>query len=200
MLMPKCTCRGVTLIELAVGLVILAIIMMAGMPSFGQWLQSSQIRTAAESIQNGLQKARTEAVQRNTSVQFELTSLAGGGGSVDWKISCVDPIDDLDGDDVADCPGAGMTPSEIQSRSSIEGTSNAVVASAQTSFVFNGVGRLVPVPAAAVDIDVTNPNGGACATKEDKAKPMRCMRVIVSTGGLVRLCDPVRDAPDPQAC
>ena len=200
MLILKRSCYGVTLIELAVGLVVLAIILMAGVPSFGQWLQNSQIRTAAESIQSGLQKARTEAVQRNTGIQFELTSVAGGGTAADWKISCVDPIDDLDGDGVADCPGEGMDPEVIQSRSATEGTLNAFVTSAQNTFVFNGVGRLIPVPLAAIEINISNPVGGECATGDDKAKPMRCLRVIVSTGGQVRLCDPLRAAPDPQAC
>ena len=139
-------------------------------------------------------------MQRNTGIQFELTSVAGGGTAADWKISCVDPIDDLDGDGVADCPGEGMDPEVIQSRSATEGTLNAFVTSAQNTFVFNGVGRLIPVPLAAIEINISNPVGGECATGDDKAKPMRCLRVIVSTGGQVRLCDPLRAAPDPQAC
>ncbi|MFZ4537510.1 GspH/FimT family pseudopilin [Propionivibrio sp.] len=196
MLTPQHTHRGVTLIELSVGLAIVAIIMVSGVPSFGKWLQSSQIRTAAEAIQNGLQKTRAEAVQRNTRVKFELTALADGGTGVDWKISCVTPI----ADGVADCPGTGVVPTEIQSRSATEGTRNAVVAvaPAQTEFVFNGMGRLVP--AAGIAIDITNPTGGACATLTDKTPPMRCMRVVVSTGGQVRMCDPARATPDPQAC
>ena len=49
-----------TLIEMLIGLVILGVLMALGVPSFFAWLQSTQVRNAAESIQNGLQLARAE--------------------------------------------------------------------------------------------------------------------------------------------
>ena len=188
--------RGVTLIEMIIGIVIVAVLLAAGMPNFFTWLQSTQIRNAAEAIQNGLQLARSEAVRRNTSVQFVLTSVAAAGTGSDWSISCVTPVADADGDGVAECPGAGVVPTSIQTRPAAEGSRNAVVAAGQSTFVFSGVGRLTPVPAAAIDIDISNPTGGACAT----AGPMRCMRVVVSTGGQVRMCDPALAATDPRGC
>lgn len=189
--------RGVTLIELIIGIAIVAVLLAMGMPSFSSWMQSTQIRNAAEAIQNGLQLARSESVRRNTSVQFVLTSVLGGGTASDWSVSCVTPMPDADGDGVADCPGTGMVPTEIQKHPAAEGSRNAVVAADQSTIVFSGVGRLTPVPAAAININISNPKGGACATA---AGPMRCLNVIVSTGGQVRMCDPALANTDPRGC
>ena len=54
--------RGVTLIELAIVLAVVALLYSQAAPSFAVWIKSAQIRTAAESMQNGLQLARAEAI------------------------------------------------------------------------------------------------------------------------------------------
>jgi type IV fimbrial biogenesis protein FimT len=63
---------GFSLIELMVGIAIFAITMTFGLSSYRVWTQNTKIRTAAESIQNGLQRARSEAVKLNTNVTFTL--------------------------------------------------------------------------------------------------------------------------------
>ena len=40
------------------------------MPSTGAWIRNSRLRTAAESISDGMQQARNEAVRRNQPVEF----------------------------------------------------------------------------------------------------------------------------------
>ena len=62
----KPTARGFSLIELIVVLAVLAILLAAGASNFSVWMTNSRIRTTAESIQNGLQMARAEAVRRKT--------------------------------------------------------------------------------------------------------------------------------------
>lgn len=182
MLACRACCRGVTLVELVIGLAIVGFLLIAGLPSFAGWLQKAQIRTAAEAIQNGLQLARMEAVRQNTLIQFVL-----GTGSA-WTVGCV--------------ATTGACPAVIQSRPA-EGSSNVVVtpSGGQTSIIFNGMGRLAPVaPAAtplAVDLDIANPTGGSCATS---GGPMRCLRVSVSTGGQIRMCDPALASTDPRGC
>ena len=68
---------------------------------------------------------------------------------------------------------------------------------------FNGLGRTVQpptAPAALTQINITNPNNGACKTSAGN-EPMRCLRITVNTGGTVRMCDPaVDDATDPRKC
>ena len=88
-------------------------------------------------------------------------------------------------------------PAAIQSRASAEGSLNAVVAAGQTVIAFNGTGRVTPVPTADINIDISNPAGGVCAAATG---PVRCLRVVVSRAGQVRLCDPARASTDPRGC
>lgn len=188
--------RGVSLIELMVAIAVFAILLVAGLPSFNTWMQNSQIRTTSEAIQNGLSLARGEAVRRNTTVRFQLTSTADNGCALsttvpNWVVSLDDPTSLC-----ATAASDVTTPRIIQMRTTAEGTRNAVVAASQSAVIFNGLGRVTPVPAANITIDVSNPTGGACAT----AGPMRCLRIVVSTAGQVRMCDPGFPTTDPQGC
>ena len=106
MLIARQRLRGFSLIELMVGLAILGVLLAAGAPSFRTWLNNTQIRNAAEAIQNGLQQARAAAVQRNSLVVFTL----GAGSS--WTVGCATAT--------ATCPAV------IESRSSQEGSVNAL--------------------------------------------------------------------------
>jgi type IV fimbrial biogenesis protein FimT len=182
--------RGFTLIELMIGIAILSMLLLFGLPGLGGWIQSSQIRNASESIQGGLQLARAEAVRRNTNVQFVMPSLVGGGVASDWTVTCVTPS--------TDCPGAGMAKTEIQQRAAAEGSPNAQVAAGQATIVFNGMGRVTPTPTADIVLNVTNPTGGTCAASSGT---MRCLRISVSAGGQVRMCDPALSlSTNPRGC
>ena len=187
-----------TMVEVMIGLAIVCLLFALGTPAFFSWIQNSQIRTSAESIQNGLHLARAEAVRRNTSVRFQLTStmtaacaLSTSGGN--WVVSQDSPAGACD-----TTPSDTVAPRIIQTRSTAEGSPNVAVAAGQSAIVFNGLGRVTPVPAGNIDIDVTNPVGGACATAGTDG--MRCLRIRVSTGGQIRMCNPILAATDPQGC
>ena len=60
------------MIEMMIGVALLGILFGLAAPNFKAWLMNSRIRNAAESIQNGLQRARAEAVAQNTNVEFVL--------------------------------------------------------------------------------------------------------------------------------
>src|SRR5262245_58381829 len=66
--------RGFTVIEVVIVITIAGLLLAAALPSAGTWIRNSRIRTAAESISTGLQKARNEAVRRNQNVGFYLVS------------------------------------------------------------------------------------------------------------------------------
>lgn len=165
---------GVTLIEVLVTLTVLAILLMVGLPAYKDWLQNTQIRTAAESVLNGLQLARGEAVKRNALVTF---ALSGNN----WAVT------------------VNSTGQTIQSRTGGEGSRNAVISvtpAGIASVTFNGVGRVSG--GSDVTFSVTNPvAGGACQTA---GGPMRCMNIVVLAGGQTRLCDPKLPPTDPQGC
>ncbi|MCR4297973.1 MAG: GspH/FimT family pseudopilin, partial [Gallionella sp.] len=169
---------GFSLIELMIGVVILAILMSLAVPSFQAWLQNTQIRNAAESIQNGLQRARAAAVGRNTDVEFVLTA----GSS--WTIRVV---------------SSGEV---IESRSGSEGSKSvsltaldAALASA-TTVTFNNLGSVkaanadASAPFTQVDLD------SSVLAPADSQE----LRVTIGFGGNVRMCDPNAPAGSPRAC
>lgn len=165
---------GFSLIELLIGIAILAILAGLAMPSFQAWLQNTQIRNAAESIQNGLQRARAEAVGRNTNVEFVL----GAGSS--WVVQLPDGTN-------------------IESRSSNEGSRDVAVAVTPlgaTTITFNNFGGVLAnnadasVPFTQVDFD-----SAVLAAAESQE-----LRVTIGFGGNVRMCDPNTSAPSPRAC
>lgn len=166
---------GMTLIEVLIGFALIGFLLTLGVPSFTAWMQNTQIRNASESIFNGLQLARANAVQRNKSVTF---TMAGPDSS--WAVTI-------------DSPSA-FEAATVQSRSGAEGTPNAVVATTSPTISFNGLGATNL--AAAATIQVTNPTGGTCG-----AGNMRCLNVTVSVGGQIKMCDPlVTTAGDSRKC
>ncbi|WP_083940970.1 GspH/FimT family pseudopilin [Pseudoduganella violaceinigra] len=192
--------EGVTLLELMVGVAVLAIALAMGLPSFGAWIRNTHNRTAAESIVNGLQLARAEAVRRNTLVRFDLTDA---GGKVEWKVGCVNVT--------AACPANIQTrPAAEGSVDARVGTSASVIPSpapagffntpvnpgtnAVAGISFNGLGR---VPDANVGNDITR----ADITHVSGVANAKRYVVLVSRGGLIRMCDPALDfSTNPQGC
>lgn len=171
----KRTERGVSLIEMMIGIVIMGILIAMAAPSFQDWIMNSRVRTAAESVKNGLQLARSDGVRRNLPVRWRLDNTSGG----DWSVFERD------------------TPANtIQTRTSNEGTTSAVVTSSQATIDFNGTGQVTPTPAAPIIIDVTNSTG----TCQSAGGEVRCLRILVSNGGQIRMCDPALAAGVAGAC
>lgn len=65
---------GFSLLELLVVITIIAILVALALPNYRTWIANTKVRSAAESIQNGLRTARNEAAQRGVNARFELTS------------------------------------------------------------------------------------------------------------------------------
>lgn len=180
------------MIELMITIAVVAVMMAIGLPNVSAWIQNTQLKTAAEGVVSGLQMARAEALRRNTSVRFHLVTtldsgckVAGAGAttSANWVVSLSDPAGKCDL-----APSETVEPLIVQKKSGAEGSLNAKV-KADTGFaVFNGLGRLT-AGANLTQIEITNPNGGDCQ-KPDGSGTMRCLTILVSNGGQVRMCDP----------
>jgi type IV fimbrial biogenesis protein FimT len=175
-LFSKTKLLGFSLVELMIGVAVLAIIMSIAFPSFNAMLKNSQIRNATESIQNGIQMARAEAVKRNTPVQFDLR-----GTNSAWTI-CVRPSP------AASCPVTDNA-TTIQSRAVDEGSSSNVTVTTTDAapFVFNSFGAMVsPVPVSSglvgVTVDLNTSTLSAAESRE--------LRVNIGAGGNIRMCDP----------
>ena len=70
---------GFSLIEIVVTMAVLGLILFAAVPSIGAWMDNTRIRNMADSLQNGLQTARGEAVRRNQDMSFWLVGLEDPG-------------------------------------------------------------------------------------------------------------------------
>ncbi|MGQ0512368.1 MAG: GspH/FimT family pseudopilin [Betaproteobacteria bacterium] len=191
--------RGFTLVEMAIGLAIFGVLLALALPNFTIFLQNSQIKNAAETTLSGLTLAKNDAIRRNATVRFQLmsdltASCAGSTTALNWVVS----LDDAAGlCDIA--PHDTNAPRMIQVKSAQEGSRNVTVTTVGGSLlVFNSLGR--PTTAGITQIDLKNPTGGACE-HEDANGTMRCLRVQVTTGGAIKLCDPkVTAATDPRRC
>ncbi|MBI3901542.1 MAG: GspH/FimT family pseudopilin [Nitrosomonadales bacterium] len=173
--------QGFSAIELMVGIVIVSILLALAAPSFSSWVSNNRIRAAGESMLNGLQLARSEAVRRNTQIQFVLGTDTG------WNVGCTTVT--------ADCPAT------IQNRSSAEGsTASVIMASDQTTAVFNGLGREVNAnPLSSICLGSTAGLTSACLAPTSTSE--RRLRVEVTPGGQIRMCNPsYAVAANPQGC
>lgn len=95
---------GLTLIELMVTVVVLAVGLSLAAPSFTQQIGNYRLRTASESIINGLNYARAEAVRRNSPVSFTLDASGSG-----WAVAQVSPATALQSRANGDSPGITAT-------------------------------------------------------------------------------------------
>ncbi|MER2624327.1 MAG: GspH/FimT family pseudopilin [Accumulibacter sp.] len=187
------TWRGFSLVELLVGMAILGVLLAIAMPAFSNWLRNARVRTAAESVQNGLQLARAEAVRRNTTIRFQLVdttddSCALSTAGPNWVVSFDPPVGAC-----ATPPSDTVAPRIIQSRSGAEGSSATTLTADQSTLVFNSLGRTT----GNVVIDVASATGELCLVD---GGPIRCLRIMVSLGGQIRMCDLALAVGDAQAC
>lgn len=182
--------NGLTMVELAVAMAVAAVLYSQAVPMFSNWIGNAQTRTAAESILNGLQLARVEAMRRNRMVQFVVTD----GANSSWLVGCSNIVDTgtPDVDDPGDCLGV------IQARASLEASAQpqlAIVPEGATTITFDSLGRIT-----------TNVDGSPTATSIDVANPgladtdRRVLRLALGVGGGMRMCDPSLHAGDPRAC
>ena len=151
---------GVTLVELLASVAILAILAAIGAPSYATFIANSQIRSTTETIRNGLQVARAEAIKRNASVTFTLNT-----SDTSWVVGCAVTT--------ANCPAT------IQSKAAKEGGSGTVtVAITGTNPVtFGNLGG-----ATSYDVTVDNTSITTAKSKE--------LRIRIGAGGNIRVCDP----------
>jgi len=186
--------RGFTLIEVVLTLAVLAMVLLAVMPSVASWGGNTRIRNTAQSLQLGIETARNEAVKRNENVSFWLinltdpSSLGDGctlsGTSPSWIVSVDTPTGHCGaGASITDSPrivtgrAAGgdtdhLTVSALQSDNS----------TAATTLTFNGFGRPVA--------GTTNTISRIDVTGADSGTNFVALRLMVSSAGLVRICDP----------
>lgn len=151
---------GFSLLEMMMSIAVLSILLTLAMPSFQAWLRNTEIRNAAESILTGIQRARAEAVGRNTTVSFVM------GADSSWSVAVVAPA------------------SLIETRPASEGSQNvtrAVQPGGATTISFNNLG----IVAANGDGTATLTQVDFAAVGAS-----RSLRIVLGAGGTAKMCDP----------
>lgn len=184
---------GFTLIELMVTIVLLAILLALGFPSMSTWIHNSKVRTVGDALQNGLRLAQAEALRRSRQTVFSLTNSATPQTSFtaalngrNWSVNTVPLLTDETGQFIE----AGVL-SSVGSNVDINGPA---------SICFNSLGRMVATPSSVTGTGASCTAAAATynisATGSD-----RPMRVLVTLGGQVRMCDPARSlSTSPDGC
>jgi len=202
--------RGFSLIELMIGIAIMAMIMFVALPAFTQWLQNTQIRNAAESTLTGLNAARNEAIRHNRPVRFQFVSSLdstctvsasdlANSSSLSWIVSNQDPSGACQtalSQTAALDTGALVV---LKERSATEGTANVQLTSVGGATVtFSGLGRMSG--AGITQLDFKN-KLGTCTWQDATHGTMRCLRILINSGGQIRMCDPkLSKATNPMGC
>ena len=179
----KLRMRGFSLIEMMIVVVIVAILTLVAMPSFAEWLQNSRTRSVADSLQNGIRYAQTEAARLS-----RLTTVATVGAT--WTVT------------YTQLPTVDSGSATLQT--SPKGDEVAFVTitpdiPAHAALQFNNLGRVFYASSAAgpftaltgqASFLVQNPNGP------------RKLSVVVNAAGKVRMCDPNKTFSDtnPDGC
>ena len=195
---------GFTLIELAVTMAVFAILVVAGLPSFATWVHDSQIRSTAELLQNGLRQAQAEAVDRSRVVVFALTNAQPGFGAAtaadgaNWYAQALPQY-------TAECSLTTYQQDAYIAGGGLGGLDHGTTVTGPTMLCFSSIGHLVAYSGtvAGVTYACSVPSAGALESY-DVANPQgdHPLRVTVSFGGQIRLCDPSRtlSSSNPDGC
>jgi type IV fimbrial biogenesis protein FimT len=179
---------GFTLIEMLIVIAIIAVATTLGLPSYRTWVQNTQVRNAAESVANGLQKAKAEAVKQNTNIEFVIKTdpVTNLFTNPPWKIQVP--------------ASAVLESSSIEGSKNVKGTATPTTANTIT---FNSLGGVGVPPNQPKNTDGTMPftqidfNSSILSAADNRG-----LRVTIGIGGNVRMCDPSSNlaATDPRKC
>jgi type IV fimbrial biogenesis protein FimT len=194
--------NGFSLVELIVGLAVLALLMALGVPQYAAFTANARIRATSEGVTSGLNLARAEAVKRNARVEMVLTD----DPPVEGLVNSLTPSTSGTNWMVREWVPSSNSYNFIEGKAGAEGSgreeSGVIVASSSTDasydgrVTFTGFGAMtIGQP---VTFQFTYPAAGACAAASG---PLRCLNINVSPGGQIRVCDPnVVDTKDTRAC
>lgn len=188
--------RGFSLVELVVAIALLALLLGLAAPSFATWTRNAQVRSVGDALQSGLRQAQAEAVRRNRQVVFFLTTskacttaAESAANGAYWQIRTVplmageaaEPLQCGVLNDVAE--GVGITgPRAVCLNSSGRQVANAAPGVTGATCTLSATGTSI------YDLAVTGAD--------------RALRVTLTLGGQVRLCDPsrARSTTHPDGC
>jgi type IV fimbrial biogenesis protein FimT len=199
---PRCPAawravRGFTLVELMVTIALLALLLGLAGPAFTLWTRNAQVRAVGDALQNGARLAQSEAVRRNRQTVFFLTNSTGCDNTITpaangrfWSVRSISLL-------------AGESAETVEC-GNLADRAGGVTIAGPTLICFNSAGRQTANASPGVG------GGNACTLDASGVSTYdlsatgadRRLRVLVSLGGQVRMCD--RDktlsATNPDGC
>lgn len=190
------TQRGFNLIELMITIVILGMLLMVGLPAYTDWMQNLKIRSATESVQNGLQLARATAIARNTQVVLVFPA----DGDLGYMVYSAISPSNLPADFRA--PNTALI-NEVRRYSQAEestGASVTVQPGGAYMVTFGALGNVVINPDGSPILNQIDVDSTARPSVSNPA--IRPLRIAINPGGSTRACDPHPSVPigDPRHC
>lgn len=195
---------GFTMIEMIVTVTIFAVLTALTVPTMQTWIANTKVRAVADSLQNGIRLAQTEALRRSRQVVFALTNTqtpqpgftAVATGSY-WAAQTI-PADPSES---AVIVGSGVI---------LSAGSPVQIAGPAYALCFNSAGRLVQQTSTGVSGATCQPpttafNGVTMFRYQITLSPLadHPLTVEVSLGGQLHLCDPSQSnlsATNPYGC
>jgi len=185
---------GFTMIELIVTLTIFSVLVALTVPTMRTWIADAKVRAVADSLQNGVRTAQTEALRRSRQVVFALTNSTtpqNGGftaatNGTYWAVQTIPAMTD------------GSEPAVVVASGVLLSAGTTVTINGPAAICFNSAGRLVAqsttgITGATCTTPTMNING-APTFYYNIQQPLaaRQLNVQVGLGGQLHLCDPTQ--------
>jgi len=198
------------MIEMAVTMMVFAILVALGVPTMSTWIKNNKVRAVSDALQTGLRLAQAESLRRSRQVVFSLTNsttpdtvlpLPAVANGTSWAIYTLPSM------------ASGESPTFIQSGMLSNVSANVNINSNGVAAVcFNSMGRLT------ANANVTAITGGDTCAQPTAVLPPgtspgyafgistpgsdRPLQVNLGLGGQVHMCDPVVpiSAAHPEGC
>jgi type IV fimbrial biogenesis protein FimT len=161
---------GLTLVELLVVIAIVAILAAVGVPSFIDLLQNSRTRGATDTLAASMRAVQAEATKRNRL----MTLAVQGSGTSTW---CWGVVEGGTACNCSTAPAACVVDGGSTVTTS-DGFSGVAMSATDATFGFNPVRNTVALPTSTAEGSVTF------------SALNRSGRVVVTTGGQIRMCSP----------
>lgn len=179
--------RGVTVVELAIVLAIVATLVTTVGPDFSGLVANAQLRGATDGLRGGLRHAQIEAIKRQEAVELVLTE--------DRPDTAVVSPSTQGRNWVIRVPLANGGYELLQSSEGAAASPRVRVGADRSVFAFDSFGRLRAdstgraAPAGALRVEFT-----------DRESRGRALRVVVQPAGSSQSCDPQAAGGGPFAC